>query len=74
MSPKNPSNNPGGEEFENLLENALGIKLAKVKHIAIRFTASRECPNTLVVKRTTVMSVIEKRGKLSNLHLPRESE
>jgi hypothetical protein len=74
MSPKNSSNNPGGQEFENLLENALGIRLAKVKHNAIRFSVSREFPNALVIKRTTVISVIEKRGKLSNLHAPGESK
>jgi hypothetical protein len=35
--------------------------------------ASKEFPNTRVIKRTTVISVIEKRGQLSNLSQVRGS-
>jgi hypothetical protein len=60
----NPEDNP---DFEALLQNALGIKLAKVKQSAIKFSTSQDLPNARVIRRTTVISVIEKRGKLSNL-------
>jgi hypothetical protein len=80
MSPNNPFNNPSGnpegpegQDFETLLQNALGIKLAKVKQSSIKYMASKEFPNTRVIKRTTVISVIEKRGQLSNLSQVRGS-
>jgi len=63
MSP----NNPEGHDFETLIQQALGIRLSKVKQSAIKFTTSKEFPNARVIRRTTVVSVIEKRGKLSNL-------
>ena len=73
MSPNNPLGNPEGQDFETLLQNALGIKLAKVKQSAIKFTISKEFPNARVIERTTVISVIEKRGQLSNLSQVRGS-
>ena len=66
MSPNTP-NNPEHPDFETLLQNALGIRLAKVSQSSIKFSISQEFPNTKVIRRTTVISVVEKRGKLSNL-------
>ena len=60
-------NNPEGHDFETFLQEALGIKLAKVTQSAIKFSISHEFPNARVIKRTTVISIIEKRGKISNL-------
>lgn len=60
-------NNPEGHDFETMLQEALGIKLAKVTQSAIKFFISHEFPNARVIKRTTVISIIEKRGKISNL-------
>ena len=60
-------NNPEGHDFETMLQEALGIKLAKVTQSAIKFSISQEFPNARVIKRTTVISIIEKRGKISNL-------
>lgn len=60
----NPLDNP---DFEELLQDALGIKLAKVKQSAIKYSISQELPGARVIRRTTVISVVEKRGKLSNL-------
>jgi hypothetical protein len=60
----NPEDNP---DFEALIQNGLGIKLAKVKQSAIKFSISQDLPNARVIRRTTVISVIEKRGQLSNL-------
>jgi hypothetical protein len=78
MSPNNPFNNPSGspegQDFETLLQNALGIKLAKVKQSSINFSISKELPNARVIKRTTIISVIEKRGQLSNLSAVRGSK
>ena len=77
MSPNSPFNNPAGnpegQDFETLLQNALGIKLAKVKQSSINFSISKELPNARVIKRTTVISVIEKRSQLSNLTAVRGS-
>ena len=60
----NPLDNP---DFEELLQDALGIKLAKVKQSAIKYSISHDLPNARVIRRTTVIAVVEKRGKLSNL-------
>ena len=60
MSPNTP-------DFEAFIQNALGIRLAKVKQSAIKFTISKDLPNAKVIRRTTVISVIEKRGQLANL-------
>jgi hypothetical protein len=68
MSPDTPDT----PDFEALLQNALGIKLVKVKQSAIKFSISQELPNARVIRRTTVISVIEKRGKLSNLSVAGE--
>ena len=66
MSPNIP-NNPEHPDFETLLQYALGIKLAKVKQSAIKYSISQELPGARIIHRTTVISVIEKRGQLSNL-------
>ena len=63
MSP----NQPEIPDFEEMLKAALGIRLTKVSHSAIKFTTSNEFPHARVIHRTTVVSVIEKRGHLSNL-------
>lgn len=66
MSPNTP-NTPDNPDFETLLQNALGIRLAKVSQSSIKYSISHEIPNARVIRRTTVISVIEKRGDLSNL-------
>lgn len=60
MSPDTP-------DFETLLQEALGIRLAKVSQSTIKFSISKEFPNARVIRRTTVVSTIVKRGNLSNL-------
>ena len=60
----NPSEIP---DFEEMLQDALGIRFTKISHSAIKYSTSQEFPNSRVIRRTTVVSVIEKTGKLSNL-------
>ena len=60
-------NQPSNPDFETLLQDALGIRLAKVSRSSIKFSISDENPSTRIVRRTTVISIVEKRGKLSNL-------
>lgn len=63
MSP----NTPDTPDFETMLQDALGIKLAKVSQSTLKYSISSEIPNARIIRRTTVISVIEKRGKLSNV-------
>ena len=63
MSP----NIPDTPDFETMLQDALGIKLAKVSQSTLKYSISSEIPNARIIRRTTVISVIEKRGKLSNV-------
>lgn len=57
-------NNP---DFEEILSEALGIHLTQVKQKTIKYSTSAHHPGAKVIHRTTVISVIEKQGRTSNL-------
>lgn len=54
-------------DFESMLSDALDIRLTQVVRKSIKYSLSTEYPNARVVSRTTVVSVIEKTGRVSNL-------
>ena len=58
---------PNFPDFESMLSDALDVRLTQVIRKSIKYTPSRQYPNARVVTRTTVVSVIEKTGRFSNL-------
>lgn len=54
-------------DFEKMLTEALGIRLSQVVHKSIKYTISTTYPNAREVRRTTMVSIIEKKGRTSNL-------
>ncbi len=54
-------------DFEKMLTEALGIRLSQVVHKSIKYTISTTYPNAREVRRTTMVSIIEKKGRTSNI-------
>jgi hypothetical protein len=54
-------------DFEKMLTETLGIRLSQVVHKSIKYTISTTYPNAREVRRTTMVSIIEKKGRTSNL-------
>lgn len=54
-------------DFEKMLTEAQGIRLSQVVHKSIKYTISTTYLNAREVRRTTMVSIIEKKGRTSNL-------
>ena len=63
MSP----NQPEIPDFEAMLSDALGIRFTRVAQKVVNFKIDLKHPDQRIVRRTLVVSTIEKTGKISNL-------
>ena len=54
-------------DFESMLSDALGIRFTRIARHGINYKVDTHQPGYRIVRRTLVISTIEKTGKLSNL-------